>query len=78
MPNRNYRRLLAVSLLVVYQVRWSQRAEVVPALADGHDMIGRPGHGDGVVFLAPLVAATLARLGALTVGRPRSNQAVFV
>jgi hypothetical protein len=29
------------------------------------------------VFVAPLVAATLARFGALTVGRPRSNRAVF-
>jgi len=33
---------------------------------------------DGTVFVAPLVAATLARHGAMTVGRPRSNRAVFV
>jgi hypothetical protein len=33
---------------------------------------------DGSVFVAPLVAATLARFGALTAGRPRSNRAVFV
>ena len=33
---------------------------------------------DGSVFVAPLVAATLARFGAVTAGRPRSNRAVFV
>ncbi len=33
---------------------------------------------DGAVFLAPLVAVTLARHGAVTAGRPRSNRAVFV
>jgi hypothetical protein len=33
---------------------------------------------DGSVFVAPLVAATLARHGAVTAGRPRSNHAVFV
>jgi hypothetical protein len=33
---------------------------------------------DGSVFVAPLVAATLARFGAITAGRPRSNRAVFV
>jgi hypothetical protein len=33
---------------------------------------------DGTVFVAPLVAATLARHGAVTAGRPRSNRAVFV
>jgi hypothetical protein len=33
---------------------------------------------DGAVFVAPLVAATLARHGAVTAGRPRSNDAVFV
>jgi hypothetical protein len=33
---------------------------------------------DGTVFVAPLVAATLARFGAMTTGRPRSNRAVFV
>jgi hypothetical protein len=32
----------------------------------------------GSTFLAPLVAATLARFGAMTAGRPRSNRAVFV
>ncbi|OBI52879.1 hypothetical protein [Mycobacterium sp. E787] len=33
---------------------------------------------DGGVFLAPLVAATLSRFGAVTAGRPRSNRAIFV
>jgi hypothetical protein len=33
---------------------------------------------DGSVFVAPLVAVTLARFGAVTAGRPRSNHAVFV
>lgn len=33
---------------------------------------------DGSVFAAPLVAATLAGFGAVTVGKPRSNHAVFV
>jgi hypothetical protein len=33
---------------------------------------------DGSVFVAPLVAATLARFGAMTAGRPPSNRAVFV
>ena len=33
---------------------------------------------DGSVFVAPLVATTLARFGAVTAGRPRSNRAVFV
>jgi hypothetical protein len=33
---------------------------------------------DGTVFVAPLVAATLARHGAVTAGRPRTNRAVFV
>jgi hypothetical protein len=32
---------------------------------------------DGSVFVAPLVAATLARFGAITAGRPRTNRAVF-
>jgi hypothetical protein len=31
----------------------------------------------GSTFLAPLVAATLARFGAMTAGRPRTNRAVF-
>jgi hypothetical protein len=30
------------------------------------------------VFIAPLVAVTLARFGAVTTGKPRSNHAVFV
>jgi hypothetical protein len=30
-----------------------------------------------LAFVAPLVAATLARFGAMTAGRPRSNRAVF-
>jgi hypothetical protein len=29
---------------------------------------------DGSVFVAPLVAATLARFGAMTAGRPRTNR----
>jgi hypothetical protein len=33
---------------------------------------------DGSVFVAPLVAATLARFGAVTAGRQRTNRAVFV
>ena len=33
---------------------------------------------DGSTFLAPLVACTLARHGAVTAGRPRTNRAVFV
>ncbi len=33
---------------------------------------------DGSVFVAPPVAVTLARHGAVTAGRPRSNRAVFV
>jgi hypothetical protein len=33
---------------------------------------------DGTVFVAPLVACTLARHGAVTAGRPRTNRAVFV
>jgi len=33
---------------------------------------------DGSVFVAPLAAATLARHGAVTAGRPRSDHAVFV
>jgi hypothetical protein len=33
---------------------------------------------DRSVFVAPLVAATLARHGAVTAGRPRTNRAVFV
>jgi hypothetical protein len=33
---------------------------------------------DSATFLTPLVAATLARHGAVTAGRPRSNHAVFV
>lgn len=33
---------------------------------------------DGGVFVAPLVACTLARHGAVTAGRPKSNHAVFV
>jgi hypothetical protein len=33
---------------------------------------------DGAVFVAPLVAAMLARHGAVTAGRPQSNHAVFV
>jgi hypothetical protein len=33
---------------------------------------------DGAVFAAPLGSCTLARHGALTVGRPKSGRAVFV
>jgi hypothetical protein len=33
---------------------------------------------DGSVFVAPLVAATLARFGAVTAGRPRTGLATFV
>jgi hypothetical protein len=33
---------------------------------------------DAAVFLAPLVACTLARFGAVTAGRARTNRAVFV
>jgi hypothetical protein len=33
---------------------------------------------DGTVFVAPLVAATLARFGAVTAGRPKTGSAVFV
>jgi hypothetical protein len=33
---------------------------------------------DGLVFVAQLVAATLARFGAVTARRPRTNRAVFV
>jgi hypothetical protein len=32
---------------------------------------------DGSVFVAPLVACTLARFGAVAAGRPQSNKAVF-